>query len=300
MNVISKIRYIRNPLKLIRRIGDRGYLNWIPDEIYLKMVYFGETGLKLNLDNPRRYNEKLQWLKLNDRRKEYNIFVDKYLVRSYISETIGEQYLIPIYGVYNTPDEIMWDKLPNKFVLKCTHGSGSNIICTNKEKLNIEEAIYNLNRWMGKSWYWFGREWPYKDINPRIICEQFLETSNGKLPTDYKVMCFNGVPKLIQVHIDRFQSTYTNDFYTVDWKKTSISQGVPNSNFEVPKPKNLELMLDISKFLSKGTFFVRIDFYELEGKLFFGEMTFYPTSGFTNFKNDEDDYKIGSWINLDN
>src|SRR5690554_2911549 len=176
---------VKKPRKIIKVLGDKGLLNWIPDKHYLKLVYWGETGKKLNIKDPKTFNEKLQWLKLHDRKPEYSIYVDKYAVRSYIAKTIGKKYLIPLIVVYDSVEEIDWASLPDKFVLKCTHGSGSNIICPDKNKLDMEEAKKKLQKWMNKNWYWFGREWPYKKVKPRIICEELIKKKNGGLPYDY-------------------------------------------------------------------------------------------------------------------
>lgn len=297
---MSKLRYLKSPLKLIRALGKRGWFNWIPDRQYLKLVYWGETGKRLNIENPVTYNEKLQWLKLNDRNPDYCKYVDKYEVRSYIKEAIGEEYLIPILGLYNKVEEIDWASLPQRFVLKCTHGSGSNIICYDKSSLDREKAIQNLNQWMGKSWFWFGREWPYKNIKPRIICEQFISEGN-KAPEDYKVMCFNGIPKLIQVHFNRFSGVHEVDNYDINWEKTGISQscsGLPNSQTVIPKPYLFEQMIGLSQILAKNKYHVRIDWYIVEDKLYFGEITFYDASGFAAYDNEEDDYLLGSWIDI--
>jgi len=289
-------RYIKSPRKLIRALGTKNLLNWIPDKPYLKLVYWGEMGKRLNIKNPRTFNEKLQWIKLYDRKTEYTKYVDKYEVRSYISQTIGDEYLIPLLGVYNSVDEINFDKLPNQFVLKCTHGSHCNIICTNKDELNIEDAKKQLRKWMKKNWFWFGREWPYKNVTPRIICEAFI-SDNDKPPIDYKVMCFNGKAKLIEVHIDRF-GVHKQDFYTIDWEKTEISQGQNRSEILIEKPPVLEEMIRLSELLAKDIFHVRIDWYVVNSKLFFGEITFFDASGFCRFDSEEDDLMIGGWIDL--
>lgn len=288
---------LKSPKKIIRAAAGNGLLNFLPDAFYLKIVFQAETGYKLNLKNPLTYNEKLQWIKLYDRKPEYTIFVDKYAVRAYIAQILGEKYLIPLIGVYDSVEEINWNLLPNRFVLKCTHGSGCNIICWDKKVLDIEQSKKKLHQWMKKSWYWFGREWSYRDIKPRIICERFLETEDGKAPVDYKFMCFNGEPKLIQVHYDRF-GDHTNNFYDSNWNKTSIRQGVPNSNIITNKPETYGEMYRIARELSKGMAYVRIDFYEHCGKVYFGEITLYPTSGFTAFSRYEDDMELGSWITL--
>ena len=289
-------RYLRSPRKLIKGLGTLGWFNWLPDKPYLKLVYWGETSKKLNLDAPVTYNEKLQWLKLYDRKPEYIKYADKYTVRSYISETIGEQYLIPLLGVYDSVEEINWDSLPNQFVLKCTHGSGCNIICTDKDKLKIEVSKIKLNKWMKRNWYWFGREWPYKNIKPRIICETFIsETDNT--PDDYKVLCFNGKAKLVGVHIDRY-GNHKLDNYDRQWEKTTIARDGPMSNFVYEKPKQFEKMIQLSELLASNMNHVRIDWFIVRDKLYFGEITLYEASGFDHFDNKEDDYLLGSWIDL--
>lgn len=287
----------RRILKYIRPLGSRELLNWVPDEIYLKLVYRAYIGEKLDLEHPQSYNEKLQWLKLFYRRPELTSYVDKYKVREFVIKKIGEEYLIPLLDVYNSTDEIEWDNLPDKFVLKCNHGSGTNIVCDDFTKFDKDKSQMKLNKWLKKNWYWYGREWPYKNIETKIICEQFLETEDGKLPTDYKFMCFNGKAKMIQVFTDRL-SNKRKDFYTLDWTKTDIVQGSPNSDIKVPKPDNLSLMIELAETLSQGLPFVRVDFYEVQGKIYFGELTFYPGSGFIPFANKYHDKMFGDYIRL--
>jgi len=285
---------IKKPRKIIKLLGDKRFFDWIPDKQYLKLVYWGETGKKLNIKAPNTFNEKLQWLKLYDRKSEYNIYVNKHAVRSFIAETIGEKYLIPLIDVYNSVEEIDWDVLPNKFVLKCTHGSGSNIICSDKDKFEIEEAKKKLKKWMNKNWYWFGREWPYKNIKPRIISEKYLQ---GNI-TDYKFMCFHGEPKLIQIHRNRGSKDRTLDFYDIDWNKTEIRRKMPTAKELIPKPDNLEEMLEVARKLSKNEVHCRIDLYEVKGKVYFGEKTLYTASGFSEFAKEKYDELLGSWIKL--
>lgn len=287
----------QNPKRIFPALGKNGFLNWIPDESYLKIAFYCETGKKLDLKNPLTFNEKLQWIKLYDRKPEYVTYVDKYAVRDYIKRTIGDEYLIPLIGVYNTVDEIPWGELPNQFVLKCTHGSKSNIICTDKNTLDIANSKKQLAQWMKKNWYWYGREWPYKNLKPQIVCEEFISEDN-KIPNDYKIMCFNGKAKLIELHIDRF-GDHTQDFYDINWDKTGISQGNTRSNKTIEKPSCLKEMLDYSEVLAKDTYHVRIDWYEVSGKLYFGEITLFDASGFDPFDNTEDNLMLGSWINLD-
>lgn len=292
--IIKKLRWYIKP------IGMKGLLNWLPDKLFLQIIFWGRTGYRLDLKNPKTFNEKLQWLKLYHRNPEYSLYADKYAVRKYISDTIGDKYLIPLIGVYNCVEEIDWSVLPNKFVLKCTHGSNANIICKDKNKLNIIEAKKKLRRWMNKNWYWFGREWIYKNIKPRIICENFISDSD-KIPDDYKVLCFNGKAKVIGVHIDRFGPHYM-DYYDRKWQKTTITHhrefcgGM--SNFTYEKPKNFEKMLQLSELLAFGIPHVRIDWFIVRDQLYFGEITLFEGSGFVNFSNEEDDCLLGSWINL--
>ena len=296
MSRLKKI--IKHPNILFSYFAFKGHFKWINDEQYLKILYRSRTGQKLNFDNPLTFNEKLQWIKLYDRKPEYSTYVDKYAVRDYIKQSIGEEYLIPLIGVYNNVDEIPWNELPNKFVLKCTHGSGSNIICKDKRKLDIEESKRKLKRWMKKNWFFIGREWPYKNVKPRIICEEFISQSN-KVPIDYKVMCFNEKAKLIEVHLNRFDTNHTQDFYDVNWNKTKISQGRSSSNIIIQEPVFLKEMLRLSELLAKDKYHVRVDWYEVSGKLYFGEITFFDASGFDLFDNPEDELMLGNWIDLD-
>lgn len=294
------IELLKDPRRLVKILGDKQFFNWLPDEQYLGLVFWAETGTKLDLDNPKTFNEKLQWIKIHDRKPEYSTYVDKYAVREYIEKTIGEKYLIPLIGVYGSAEEIPWDKLPKQFVLKCTHGSASNIICKDKHKLDIEESKRRLTRWMNKNWFWFGREWPYKNVEPRIICEEYISNSDT-VPNDLKVMCFNGEARLIELHIDRFSSRHTQDFYDVNWRRTQISQGgsfATQSPVLVPKPACFDEMLRLSNFLARDKYHVRIDWYEVNGRLYFGEITFFDGSGFALFDNPEDDLMLGSWIDL--
>ncbi|MDP5274722.1 ATP-grasp fold amidoligase family protein [Chengkuizengella axinellae] len=289
-------RFIKVPLKVFKHMGGSGLLNWLSDEFYLKLVYWCETGKKLNTANPSTFNEKLQWLKLHDRKPEYTRYVDKYEVRSYIKQSIGEQYLIPHIGIYNTVEEIDWNALPNQFVLKCTHSSGRNIICTNKDRLDIKESKRKLNKWLKRNHYWYGREWPYKNIKARITCEEFI-SDTGKAPDDYKVLCFNGTVKLIQVHTNRF-ANHKQDFYDRNWRRTQISQEGSTSNTLLERPEHLNKMIQLSEKLASNMRHVRIDWFVVQGQLFFGEITFFDGSGFVEFDNHEDDHLLGSWIEL--
>lgn len=195
-------------------------------------------------------------------------------------------------------EEIDWNTLPEKFILKCTHASGANIICTDKNKLNIEEVQKKLKRWLKKNWYWYGREWPYKNIKPRIICEYFLSDTDNT-PDDYKVLCFNGKAKLIQLHIDRYGS-HKQDFYDIEWNKRYITQGFENSEIVYKEPKQLKEMIRLSELLSTDIMHVRVDWFIIKERLYFGEMTFFDGSGWAPFDNEKYDYLLGKWIDLDN
>ena len=300
---MSRIAVLKNILSgktgLFYLLGLKGFFKGMDDEKYLKRMYKSKFKIPLDLEHPKTYTAKLQWLKLHDRKDIYTVYADKVAVRDYIAEKLGEDYLVPIFGVYNNVDEIDWNLLPQRFVLKCSHGSGCNIICTDKSNLDVKNAKTKLTAWMNHSWFWFGREWAYKNITPRIICERFIESSQGETPNDYKFLCFNGEPRLMQLHMNRYKSNYTMDYYDMNWNKTEISKrGTAVSEESAPKLKNFERMKEIARFLAKDTYFSRIDFYDVDGKIYFGEITFFPTSGFSPFDNYEDDLMMGNYICL--
>lgn len=301
-NVFHKIQtafsLVKTPKKLLLPAGQNGLLNFIPDETYLSAVFKAETGYPLDLEHPKTYNEKLQWLKLYDRKPEYIVYADKYKVREYIRGTIGEKYLIPLIGMYKNTKDIPWSRLPARFVLKCNHASGTNIICKDKSKLNIPRTEKILNKWLKKNAYWGAREWCYKDIEPCIVCEEFIETQDGNTPDDYKFMCFNGIPRLIQVHHDRY-GNHTLDYYTPEWERAGLKRIDANTSAKnIPKPENLEEMLSVASILSKDMYYARIDLYNVDGKVYFGEITMYPTGGFSTFEDYNDDLLLGSYMKL--
>lgn len=300
-NVLSKLKtaisLAKTPQKLLLPAGQNGLLNFVPDRVYLRAVFQAETGYALDLDHPKTYNEKLQWIKLYDRKPEYIVYADKYRVREYIRKTIGEEYLIPLIGKYNKADQIPWESLPDQFVLKCNHASGTNIICKDKSIMDRESVVKQLDMWLKKNVFWGGREWCYKEIEPCIICEEFLGSKDGMTPDDYKIMCFNGIPKLIQVHHDRY-GDHTLDFMDTNWVRTNIVQGPKNSVHEIPKPNTLGEMLEIARVLSKDMIYARIDLYSVDDSVKFGEITMYPTSGFCVFDDPNTDILLGKWIRL--
>ena len=293
------ISYIKNPYKVVYSLGSRMMLKWIPDSIYLKLIYRARMGQKLNLQKPETFNEKIQWLKLYDRQPLYTELVDKYEVRKHISKIIGEEYLIPLIGVWDRFEDIDFSKLPNQFVLKCTHDSGGLVICTDKTKLDINLAKKKINKSLNRNYYYPGREWPYKDVKPRIICEKYMVDESGLELKDYKLMCFNGEVKCLFVCLNRNSVNGLNvDFYDMDWTPMPFEKHFPKSNTIIPEPKNFSKMVEIAEILAKQIPFVRVDLYEVKGRIYFGELTFHPGGGFEKFNPEKYDYVQGSWIKL--
>lgn len=293
------IKAFKNPRMSIVYILNLKFFEIIPDKEYIKIKYKLIIGKKLNLTNPKSFNEKLQWLKLYDRKDEYTQLVDKYEVRKYISEKIGEEYLIPILGIYNNYNEIDFDKLPNRFVLKPTHTSGNVYICKDKSQIDYIELEKEVNKWLKREYYWVHREWPYKNIKPRIICEKYMVDESGIELKDYKFLSFNGKVKCSFVALNRNSPNGVNiDFYDMDWNPMPFERHYKNSGTIIPKPKSFEKMVEFSELLSKDMPFIRVDFYEVMGKLYFGELTFYPGAGVEEFSPESYDDLLGGWIKL--
>lgn len=271
----------------------------IPDTIYLKCMYRIVTGKKLDLRHPKTFNEKLQWLKLHDRKPEYTKMVDKYEVRQYIKETIGEEYLIPLVGgPWERFDDIDFSKLPKQFVLKCTHDSGSVVICRDKDNFDIEGVRKKFNKALKGNFFYGGREWPYKNVKPRIIAEKYMVDESGIELKDYKIFNFHGKAKIIEVDYDRFVE-HKRNLYTTQWKYLEVEIQYPtNPQYKIDKPRQLEKMIDLAETLSKGIPYVRTDFYLIDDKILFGEITFYHESGFGTFVPKEWDEVFGNWINI--
>lgn len=300
--MLKKIKaFFEEPMYFITSPAAKGYLNWIPDAIYLKILYRLIMREKCDLKNPVKYNEKLQWLKVHDRKPEYSRMVDKYEVRFYVAETIGEKYIVPFYGVYDSYEQIDFDKLPRQFVLKCTHDSGSVEICKDKSGFDIEKARMRLTNAMKKNYYNTYREWPYKNVKPRIVAEKFLVDESGDDLKDYKILCFEGKAKFIELHENRFVEgkQHTQTFYDRDWNKLDIIQEGYMSAEEVKeKPYKLNEMLELSEKIAKNMHHVRIDWYLIGDKIYFGEITFFDGSGFVKFLNKKDDEFFGKLIEL--
>ena len=269
----------------------------IPDALYLKMRYFAVFHKPLNLKNPKTFNEKLQWLKLYDRKPEYTRMVDKYEAKQYIAERIGQEYIIPTLGVWDSFDEIDFDSLPNQFVLKCTHDSGGLIICPDKRCLDIEAARRRITFSLKNNYYWSKREWPYKNVKPRIIAETYMEDTCDDALTDYKFFCFDGKPKIMYISKDHGKSPRT-DFFDMDFNHLPIQVRDPNAEITPEKPQSFALMQKLASQLSEGIPHLRVDFYLINGKVYVGELTFYHMSGLSPTKPEEWNQRIGEWIKL--
>lgn len=270
------------------------------DEKYLKKKYYLSMGKELDLDNPKTYNEKLQWLKLNDRKNIYTVMADKYEAKQFISDIVGEEYVIPTIGIYDKFEDINFDELPDQFVMKCTHDSGGIVICKNKSELDIDKVRKRINKNLRRKYYYSGREWAYKNIRPRIIIEKYM----GDDLTDYRFYCFNGEVKYIYRYINESKSdnskpepTHCN-IYDKDWVLQDFHQAYLPSTKKYLPPKNLKKMISFSEKLSKGCPFIRVDFYEIDGALYLGELTFYPGGGFSKFHPDKWDKKLGDLLDL--
>lgn len=292
---MSKIRKIYNVL------SKYGLMNKVDDKNYLKKRFFAHLGQRLDLENPKTFNEKLQWLKLYDRKEIYTTMVDKYLVKKYVADKIGEQYIIPTLGAWDNPEEIDFSSLPEQFVLKCNHNSGLGMyIC--KEKSNIDEKKIKkgLHKGLKEDYYLSGREWPYKNVQRKIIAEKYMSCEGKQELADYKVHCFQGEPKFILVCKDRFtENGLTEDFFTTDWEHMELKRLGHNWSAEaIPKPDELEEILALASKLSKGIPFLRVDFYIVNRKVYFSELTFFPASGFEPFEPDIWDKTFGDWLAL--
>ncbi len=273
-------------------------LSLLPDKLFIQLKFFKNFHRLPNLKHPKTFNEKLQWLKLYDRNPYYTKLVDKYEVKKIVAELIGEQYIIPTLGVWDSAEDIDFEKLPDKFVLKATHDSGRVIICKDKSKLDIakarEEMAYSLKR----DFYALTREWPYKNVPRRIIAEAFIEDKSGDLK-DYKFFCFNGKVEFFKVDFDRFTGHKAN-YYDTNWNILPFEEIVcPSDKSQIhEKPENFDKMIEFAEILAKGLPFSRIDFYNNEGNIYFGETTFFPNSGMGKFNPEEADNKLGALIKL--
>ena len=297
-SISTAFKLLKHPSRLIPPLSDRGLLNWMSDSTYVSLKYYGMTGKKLNLINPKGFNEKLQYLKLYNRNPAYVQYVDKYLVRKHVSEVLGDSYLVPFYGKWDRAEDITFENMPDSFVLKCNHDSGSIKVIKNKAQASLGEIKEYYAKRIKRSSYYYGREWPYKHVKPCIIAEAYLEDNTGEL-RDYKFFCFDGEVRFFKVDFDRFNNHRAN-YYDTQRRFLPISEMlVPNdANANIVLPDEIEEMIVCAQKLSKDIPFVRVDFYDVNGKIYFGEMTFFPGSGFDPFLPEEWENKIGDMLAL--
>lgn len=296
-NLILRIVRIPERIKVkIYRAAAHGKIPF-PDKAFQKWDYKIHTGRKLNLRHPVTYQEKLQWLKYYYRNPEFTKLVDKYEVRNYVREKIGEEYLVPLYGVYNKWDEIDFSALPDEFVIKCTHDSGSVVICRDKNTFDYESAKKKIEAGLARNQFYLSREWPYKNVKPRIIIEEFLHDNYNQYVNDYKLYCFNGVIKMFLVCTDRNTNKVQYNYFDNNWNELDISNEAKSNN-HIPKPSNYNQMVSCAELLSKDMPFVRIDYYESNKKMYFGEITFFSGGGRWLWKNHEIDKYLGDLIEL--
>lgn len=276
------------------------YLKFIPDKLFLELKYFYFFRRRINLKNPQTLNEKINWLKLHDRNPEYIKLVDKCEVKKYVANLIGEKYVIRTLGVYDNFDDIDFKKLPSRFVIKCTHDSGGIVICKDKAKLDLGKARKKIEGSLRNNYYYHAREWPYKNVKPRIIVEEYKENKEDGELRDYKFFCFNGKPYLMFVATNRFGKGDTYfDFFDMNYKHMPFTQGHPNAPVEPNKPKNFDKMKQLAEKLSIGMPFVRVDFYDVDERVFFGELTFSHFSGMMPIVPEEWDYRLGKMLKLE-
>lgn len=299
---MSKLKELfLHPSRILIILDHRGIIR-LSDKLYLKIVFWNMMGYRLNVDMPRTFNEKIQWLKLYDRKKRYTKMVDKVAVKQYVGKEIGQQFVIPSIGVYDTFDDIEFLSLPNKFVLKCTHDSGSVFVCKNKQTfLNSRDFLVVRNKFkkaLKRNYYYLWREWPYKNVKRRIVVEEYLDDITDDT-IDYKFMCFDGKVKYIFTCSERFSNGGLKvTWFDPSWNKLDFERHYPVSKKKIEKPKNLKKMIELAEKLSANIPFVRIDFYNIDGKIYFGEYTFYPGAGLEEFTPEVWDKKLGDLIKL--
>jgi len=276
------------------------YCGWLPDKIFIKTKYYINIGRRLNLKNPETYNEKLQWLKLYCQVPEYTNMVDKIKAKDYVASILGKEYIIPTIGVWSDPNDIDFNTLPERFVLKCNHNSGTGMyICKDKTKIDVEKVKAELRRGLRENYFKRNREWPYKNVERKVFAEAYMEDEFGEL-RDYKWFCFDGKVKALFIASDRSKGEHAVkfDFFDENYNHLPFTNGHPNANIPPQKPKSFEIMKQLASKLSVGIPHVRIDFYNVNGKIYFGEMTFFHWSGMTPFEPEEWDRIFGSWIKL--
>lgn len=302
MDICKKIiKAIGQPVKTFYTVLIKLFGRWMSDKFYLSLLYRMSFGKKLNWKNPQTFSEKLQWLKLYNRRPEYTTMVDKAAVKDYVASVIGTEYIIPTLGIWDNVDDIEWDKLPDRFVLKTTHDSGSVVICSDKNHFDKKVAIKKLSKSLNNDYFWKSREWPYKNVPHRIIAEQYIAPApdTNDLP-DYKFFCFDGEVKALFIATERHKEgeDVKFDFFDADFNHLPIKQIHDNAEHTPLKPHSFELMKGLASILSKGLPFVRVDFYEIGEKILFGELTFFHHGGLVPFHPNKWDLELGKMIKL--
>lgn len=300
-----------NPYIVFDRFNFTKIQRILPDELLFKIMFHAKLGYKLDLKSPRTFNEKLQWLKLYDRKPIYTKMVDKYEAKKIISNKVGDKYVVPSYGVWDSFDDIDFSDLPEQFVLKTTHDCGGVIICKNKDSADLHSMKRFFNARMKENFFWRGREWPYKDVKPRILAEKYLNADDindglftydigiNKGITDYKIMCFSGIPYCCLACLGRnSREGLHENFYDKEWNLLPFKRENPRFEGEVKRPQYYDEMWSIAEILSKGTKFLRVDFFISNNQLYVGELTFFPANGFGKFIPMEWDYKLGELIQL--
>lgn len=276
-------------------------VNLLPDKLYLKLAFRFRHRRKLSLKDPQTFSEKLQWLKLYNRKPEQTVMVDKYAVRDFVSDKIGSQYLVPLLGVWDSPDDIDFDSLPEQFVLKCNHTSGAGLhICRDKSAFDFEKAKEDLRRVLKQDYYITNREWPYKNVPRKIIAEKYMIDKATNDLMDYKFFTFDGEPKFLFVASERHKADSETkfDFFDMEYNHMDFTNGHPNADELPQKPACFEEMISLARKLSEGTPHLRVDFYEIDGKVYFGELTFFHWSGMIPFEPVDWDYKLGQMLDI--
>lgn len=295
----SVFYYLQNPAETFQKISDKiifGTAPLWPDRLYIETVYKRINHVSLNLDCPQTFNEKLNWLKLYNQNPLYTKLADKYLAKEYVAGVIGEEYVVRNYGVWKTFDEIDFDSLPDRFILKATHDSGGVTICRDKSQLDMLALKIKFDRILKTNYFYKLREWVYKNAEPKIIADELLDDHSGHELTDYKFWCFNGEAKIMYI-TNKGENIYEN-FYDMDYTPIDINHGYPRRFPEYTKPQNFELMKSLAAKLSKDIPFVRVDFFDIDGKVYFGEFTFYDWAGMKSFVSKDWDKLLGDWIKL--
>lgn len=294
--------YFHNPRRFVA--GLVFHLNFLfPDKIYLKIMFWAEMGYSLNLNDPQTYSEKLQWIKLYDHNPLYTQLVDKIAVKDYVKEKVGDTVIIPMLKVWDSPSDIDLSLLPEQFVLKTNNGGGSNgvIVCKDKSTFNLNEAKQKLNKSLNDSIYRTHREWPYKDVKPKVFAEKFMQDESGYELKDYKFLCFDGKVKALFVATDRYLGEHNVkfDYYDRDFNHLDLRQSHENAKHPMTTPpKNFEDMITVAEKLSEGLKHVRVDLYNINGSVYFGEMTFFHYSGLVPFRPNKWDGIWGQWLKL--